>query len=295
MYRRELCLVAISDTHLGTYGCHATELLGYLRSVAPRILILNGDIIDLWEFKKHYFPAAHLNVIKEILKMASRGTRVYYVTGNHDDRLRRFTHAQLGNIQIRDKLELIVGGKKMLVFHGDVFDLSIQVTPLLARIGSRGYQLLILLNRWINNWRMHLGMRRISLAGGIKHSVKRAVRFIKDFEDMAIRFASEQGYDLVLCGHIHRPIIREVSDAPHPLTYLNAGDWVENLSALEFNGHEWRLHYHDPTDHVYANSRLDIQGTVMADEEEQLLPSEIRLDLDAILHASKTGTANCPG
>ncbi|MEL7124183.1 MAG: UDP-2,3-diacylglucosamine diphosphatase, partial [Bacteroidota bacterium] len=54
--KRELDIVIISDVHLGTYGCHAKELLNYLKSVKVETLILNGDVIDMWQFKKSYFP-----------------------------------------------------------------------------------------------------------------------------------------------------------------------------------------------------------------------------------------------
>ncbi|MBK7343633.1 MAG: UDP-2,3-diacylglucosamine diphosphatase [Saprospiraceae bacterium] len=150
MYRRKLCVAAISDVHLGTYGCHATELVRYLKSIDPEILVLNGDIIDMWEFRKRYFPADHLRVIKEIFRMGSKGTKVYYITGNHDDVLRRFSNLRLGPIQLKDKLVLQINQERTWIFHGDVFDMSIQVTPLLARIGSRSYNLLIRLNRMVN-------------------------------------------------------------------------------------------------------------------------------------------------
>ncbi len=256
MYRRKLCVAVISDVHLGTYGCHAKELYRYLRSIDPEILVLNGDIIDMWEFRKRYFPADHLQVIKEIFKMASKGTKVYYITGNHDDILRRFSNLRLGPIQLKDKLVLQINQEKTWIFHGDVFDMSIQVTPLLARLGCRGYNMLIRINRMVNKILERMQRPKISLAGKIKHSVKRAVRFVQDFEDLAIRAAFDKGYDYVLCGHIHRPMIRKV-DHPHgSVTYLNCGDWVENLTAMEHDGKTWKLHHFDQTDFIYRNDRL---------------------------------------
>lgn len=277
MYRRKLCVAAISDVHLGTYGCHALELHRYLKSIEPEILILNGDIIDMWEFRKKYFPLDHLKVIKEIFRMATEGTKVYYITGNHDDVLRRFTDLKLGPIQLKDKMVLQINGKKTWIFHGDVFDMSINVTPMLAKVGSRGYNLLIRLNRLVNHLLEKINRPKISLAGRIKHSVKRALQFVQDFEQLAIDAAIEKGYDYVLCGHIHRPTIRFAETAAGSVTYLNAGDWVENLSALEHNGTSWDLRFFDQTDHRFRNERLLIPDTAMFEDEEDTSMEDIAL------------------
>src|SRR6056297_3924575 len=120
--KRELDIVILSDVHLGTYGCHAKELHNYLKSIQPKTLILNGDFIDIWQFRKRYFPKEHLQVIQRILKMSARGTKVYYITGNHDEALRRYSDFSSGNIHLRDKLELQLNGKSYWIFHGDIFD-----------------------------------------------------------------------------------------------------------------------------------------------------------------------------
>ena len=101
MKKRKVELVVISDVHLGTYGCHAKELVQYLSSIKPKTLVLNGDIIDIWQFRKSYFPKSHLKVIKKIIDFAAKGTKVYYITGNHDEMLRKFSDTAIGNISIR--------------------------------------------------------------------------------------------------------------------------------------------------------------------------------------------------
>ena len=83
--KRRVEIAIISDVHLGTPGSHAKELLIYLRSIKPEILILNGDIIDIWQFKKRYWPKSHMKVVKYLIGLAAKGTQVYYITGNHDE------------------------------------------------------------------------------------------------------------------------------------------------------------------------------------------------------------------
>lgn len=265
--KRELDIVVISDVHLGTFGCHAQELLQYLKSIQPKMLVLNGDIIDIWQFNKRYFPMEHMEVIRRILKMAVKGTKVYYLTGNHDDILRKFGEMAFGMIQVRNKLVFQVDGKSHWIFHGDVFDPSIQRARWLAKLGGRGYDLLIRLNRNINYFRRALQMQPVSFASNIKKGVKGAVRFIQDFEEAAIQIAGEKGYDYVMCGHIHQPQIREVSvTSGRVVTYMNSGDWVEHLTALEYSAGTWRLFRHTEPERAAIGPREGVGRPITAEE-----------------------------
>ena len=241
MKKRKVEVLVISDLHLGTYGCQAKAILDYLKSVKPKTLVLNGDIIDIWQFRKRYFPKSHIKVLQEILKIASKGTKVYYITGNHDEALRKFTDLKLGNFVLTNKLLLHLDGKKSWIFHGDVFDASIQHSKWIAKFGGWGYDLLILLNQFINFCLEKMGRERYSLSKKIKNSVKKAVTFISDFENVAIELALEKEYDYVICGHIHQPQKRTVKQDNRLCTYLNSGDWIENLTALEYYNKEWHL------------------------------------------------------
>ena len=244
MKKRPLDIAVISDVHLGTYGCHADELLTYLNSITPKTLILNGDIIDIWQFNKRYFPKSHLKIIKKIINMASKGTEVIYITGNHDELLRRFSDTKMGNFSIVDKLILDLNGQKAWFFHGDVFDLSIQNAKWLARLGGYGYDSLILMNRCVNWCLEKMGKEKYSLSSKIKQSVKSAVKYIQNFEETAASLAIENGYDYVVCGHIHQTK-KEIIDTPKGrTTYLNSGDWVESLTALEFHFNRWKVYHY---------------------------------------------------
>lgn len=242
MKKRKVELVVISDVHLGTYGCHAKELLNYLSSIKPKILVLNGDFIDIWQFRKSYFPKEHLKVIRRIVEMASKGTKVYYMTGNHDELLRKFSDMTVGNFAILDKLVLEIDDKKAWIFHGDVFDVSVQHSKWIAKLGGLGYDYLILVNRLVNWCLVKIGREPYSFSKKIKASVKKAVRHISDFETTATDLAIEKQYDYVICGHIHEPKIVEKSNKNGSTLYLNSGDWVENLTALEYNRKRWKLY-----------------------------------------------------
>lgn len=145
--KRKLDVLVLSDVHLGTYGCRAKELLHYLRSVRPKIVVLNGDIIDIWQFSKRYWPKSHMKVVKHFLSWISKGIKVYYIPGNHDEMLRKFAGFKMGSFRIVNKLVLdLDNGQKAWMFHGDIFDVTMQHSKWLARLGAIGYDSLIIIN-----------------------------------------------------------------------------------------------------------------------------------------------------
>ncbi|MGZ4033378.1 MAG: UDP-2,3-diacylglucosamine diphosphatase [Bacteroidia bacterium] len=244
--KREVEVVVISDIHLGTYGCHAKELLQYLKSIKPKKIILNGDIIDIWQFNKRYWPTSHMQVIKHITGLMAKDVKVYYVTGNHDEMLRRFVGFKMGSLKIVNKVVLKLDGKKAWIFHGDVFDVTMKHAKWLAKLGAIGYDALILINRAVNFVSQKMGKGKISLSKKIKNSVKGAVKFINAFEQTAADIGISNGYDYVICGHIHQPEIREMKNAKGAITYMNSGDWIENLTSLEYNDGKWSIYkYHE--------------------------------------------------
>ena len=241
---RIIDVVIISDAHLGTYGCHAKELLQYLKSIKPKTLILNGDIIDIWQFTKNYWPSSHMLVVKELMDKMSSGCKITYIPGNHDEMLRKFAGLEVGNFQIKNKLILKQGNKKVWIFHGDIFDFTMQHSRWIAKLGSMGYGLLILINRLINKCLVFFGRNRMSLSKKIKNSVKSAVEFINNFEEVAAEIAIQNNYDFVACGHIHKAEIKKIKINDGETTYLNSGDWVESLTALEYNNKKWNLYHY---------------------------------------------------
>jgi UDP-2,3-diacylglucosamine pyrophosphatase LpxH len=242
--KRNVELVVLSDIHLGTSGCQAVELLKYLKSIKPRTLVLNGDIIDIWQFKKRYFPKAHLKLIKHIIGLASDRCTVYYITGNHDEMFRKFSGMKIGKLRIINDLVLHLDGKKVWFFHGDVFDVIMQYSKWLAKLGAIGYDTLIWLNTKVNWVGRKLKLEPVSFSKKIKQSVKSAVKYINAFEDSAAIVAARKGIDFIVCGHIHHPEMRNIQVENGSVNYLNSGDWLENLTSLEYNEKKWRIfHY----------------------------------------------------
>lgn len=250
--RRKVEIVVLSDIHLGTFGCHAEDLLRYLKTIKPDRIILNGDIIDMWQFSKRYWPKSHMQVIKHITGLLAKGTKIAYLPGNHDEMLRKFSGFRLGSFLIDNKLVLRLGRKRAWVFHGDVFDVTMRYSKWLAKLGAIGYDTLILINTFVNWCLQKFGKEKISLSKKVKDSVKSAIKFINNFEKIAAEIAISKGYDYVICGHIHQPEIKVIETEKGSVTYLNSGDWVENLTALEYDGKEWSIYKYK--DDPFANS-----------------------------------------
>jgi UDP-2,3-diacylglucosamine pyrophosphatase LpxH len=222
--------VWISDVHLGTSGCNATLLLDFLRSIECETLYLVGDIVDGWRLRKGwYWPDAHNEVVRRVLKMAHRGTRVIYVAGNHDEVLRDFTGMHFGGIDlVNEAIHETADGKRLLVVHGDMFDGVVLYARWLAFLGDKAYELLLRANVVFNWCRKRMGLPYWSLSAYLKRRVKNAVQYVCNFEEAVAHQASAQELDGVVCGHIHCAEIRQIGD----VTYYNDGDWVESCTAL---------------------------------------------------------------
>jgi len=279
MCKREVDIVVISDVHLGTYGCHAKELLKYLKSIKPKILILNGDIIDIWQFSKRYWPETHMKVVRKLMKFVTEGVPVYYLTGNHDELLRKFADMHLGSFHIQNKLVLELDGKKAWFFHGDIFDVTMQHSKWLAKLGAVGYDSLILINSFVN-WGLKLfGREKMSFSKKVKAQFKDAVKFINKFEDTAAELAAQNGYAYVVCGHIHQPEMRTVTTEDGQVLYLNSGDWVENLTALEYKDQNWNIFKYDPKDFQTD----EVEEGILSDSEDL----HSKLDINMLLQKIK--------
>lgn len=235
----------ISDVHLGTVDCKAEHLSRFLKQHTCDRLYLVGDIIDGWKLKQNfYWPQAHTNVVRKVLTKAQRGTEVIYVTGNHDEFLRKFVRFNLsvGNLRVvNEAIHVTADGRRLLITHGDAFDVITRYHAVIAKTGDALYEATMRINHHFNRARRLLGMRYFSLSAFAKQRVKTAVNVISDFEDAVAHECRRRGLDGVVCGHIHHAEVRDIDG----ITYHNCGDWVESCTALveDEHGHIEVLHW----------------------------------------------------
>jgi UDP-2,3-diacylglucosamine pyrophosphatase LpxH len=221
--------VWISDVHLGTRGSQAEALLGFLRTFDCQTLYVVGDLIDIWAMQRGvYWKQEHSDVIQKILRKGRKGSSVIYIPGNHDERITDFT-GDYANVHIQPRaIHITQTGRRLLVVHGHELDTVVQNMGWLAHVGDVGYQLLLHLNTPVNFFRRLFGFGHWSLSAYVKSSVKNVVNFIGSFEESMVRFASDEGAQGIICGHIHTAAIRRIKG----LDYYNTGDWVESRTAL---------------------------------------------------------------
>ena len=174
------------------------------------------------------------------------GTRVIYVTGNHDEMLRRYSDLQLGQFQLTDKLVIEIDHKMTWIFHGDVFDNTTKGSAKFwAKMGSNGYAVLLGFNRFINKLLKFFGREKVSLSKKVMQKVNESIVKIDEFETLVAELAIEKKYDYVICGHIHQPKKRIIANKGGSVTYLNSGDWVEHLTSLEYYNNDWHIYKYD--------------------------------------------------
>ncbi len=279
--KRPVDVIVLSDLHLGTYACKAKELLAYLKTVSPHLLILNGDIIDMWQLSKRYFPPAHIAVIQEILQFLSTGTRVIYITGNHDEALRRYSDLNIGNFQLTDKVVIEINNKMTWIFHGDVFDhTSSGQARFWGKLGSNGYALLLAFNRFVNRVSRFFGKEKISLSKKIMEQFHKRITKVDAFEKLISNIAIDKKYDCVICGHIHQPQKRLITTERGIVTYLNSGDWVENMTSLEYYDDTWHLY-------TYNEALLKTEKIKQQKAHPDVMTNEIAIYLHSLTVPNK--------
>jgi UDP-2,3-diacylglucosamine pyrophosphatase LpxH len=223
--------LVISDLHIGSKGCKTDEILELLKDESYQRYILVGDIIDGWLFKKYKkFSYQHTRVIRRLLKL-SKDKEIIWISGNHDEFLRKYTPIELGNIKVVD--EFIENG--VWYCHGDKYD-GIVKMHWLGMLGSIGYDLAIVIDRFLKRF-----YKKTSLSKYLKDNVKAAVSFMVDFENEMVRQAKKRKCHTVVCGHIHTPDYKIIDD----IYYLNCGDWVENCSHIVLENNKFELCYHN--------------------------------------------------
>ncbi len=242
MKKRRIEIAVISDVHLGSQECRAEELLAYLSSINPRKLVLNGDLIHCGKAVRKDFPGTHFKVLKKVLGMAASGTEVFYIRGDHEAGLKSFRTFELGNFQMRNQLQLTLDGKKAWFFHGDAFDPMPWAGRWFARFGREGYDFLRTANRGIRRMRILLGKLPVSMSARLNGSPAKTDENTSCFENTTSTWAIRNGYEMVICGHLHRAAKYWKETPAGKVLYLNSGDWVESLTALEYNFKRWKLY-----------------------------------------------------
>lgn len=228
--KRHVRTLFLSDIHLGTRGCQANMLLDFLEHHTADQIFLVGDIFDGWRLRRGWhWPQAHNNVVEALMAKAHSGTPITYIPGNHDEVMRNYLGTHFGGIEVKARAEHVTaGGQRILVTHGDQFDVVVMNAKWLAHVGDGAYSVVLVLNTWVNRIRRLWGGQYWSLSNWAKQQVKRAVNFIGEYEGVLSEEARRGGFDGIVCGHIHKAELKQIDS----ILYINCGDWVESCTAI---------------------------------------------------------------
>lgn len=228
----------LSDLHLGFRHSRVQSLLEFLNRHEPENLYLVGDFIDGWCLQSRWHWQTECNqIVARLMDLAKGGTRIRLAIGNHDNFLRgpmvlRFIE-QCGMVEVAEEFHhRTADGRQFLILHGDQFDHYERASSITVGFLSLFYEGILRTNStWsrITSAALH-GDR--SLVGRLKRRLKSIGKHVSCFRNQVVRHARHRGVDGVICGHIHAPQHVEIEG----ITYCNAGDWVENCTAVIEDG-----------------------------------------------------------
>jgi UDP-2,3-diacylglucosamine pyrophosphatase LpxH len=228
--RTKVRTLFLSDIHLGYKRARARELNEFLQGIEAECIVLVGDIVDALSMARRFFwSPEHTQIVRTLLARQRAGTRLIYIPGNHDASLGVMAEMLQGQLEVhREWVHQTARGERLLVLHGDQFDGVVTCPPWLTRLGDYMYEHIVTLSDRVNNLLRAMKRPYWPVAERIKLSIPVSVRYIEQFENVATKHAREQGYDGVVCGHIHRANLKHIDGT----LYCNTGDWVESCSAL---------------------------------------------------------------
>lgn len=262
--------VFVSDIHLGAAGARTDAVIAFLDDVDCEYLYLVGDVIDGWVGRKdRKWTPPHAEVIRVILEFAKTGCVVRYTPGNHDAFMRRLHGTQIGAIEIEHSFShRTADGKDLLVVHGDLFDKTCTKYQPVAFIGAWMYEAVWVMNKKVNEGRAERGKRNVDFATALKRGVKKFIGKATNYESGICEFGREGGFDGVVCGHVHKPLIESFEDG---FVYVNSGDWVEHCTAVV----------------EHFDGRLELLDFMDEPEKEARLPAAWKTIRDLVTQQSK--------
>jgi UDP-2,3-diacylglucosamine pyrophosphatase LpxH len=220
----------LSDIHLGYRHARVHELNEFLARVEAQCIVLVGDIVDTLSLaRRAYWSPGHTQVVRTLLARQRAGTRLVYIPGNHDASLAVLAQMLQGQFEVhREWVHRTARGARLLVLHGDQFDGVVHCPRWLQGLGDVVHGAAVGVSHLVNNVRRACGRPYWALTEPVKLGIGVSARYISQFEALAAAHARAQGYDGVVCGHIHRANLCKIDGT----LYANTGDWVETCSAL---------------------------------------------------------------
>lgn len=209
---REVASAAlISDLHLSPEDPRAVEIFVNFTKKLPgavRELFILGDLFEAYVGAKHLRVPGYAPVVAALRGLASAGISVTVLKGNRDFLLDSNFTKITGAAVAGDETSFTCGGKKFLLVHGDLFcirDVRYQAmrrklrSPMI-QFASRSLPLFVSL-------RVAAKLRKTSMK-----EIQQKTPSEMGIVDSEVSARLAQGYDYVICGHVHDPRVTKLQN-----------------------------------------------------------------------------------
>lgn len=213
-------VLIVSDLHLGSPLFNKKiSFLNLMQSTEYDMIVLNGDVIDIWEEKLNKIINNNIRII-ETINVISKQKTVVYIEGNHDPKTEDIRKI-FPNCQIIPSFQI----EDLFIIHGDEFDKLVSKYSWLVK--------LLFIPHWIGE---RFGLNIKAFFRELTHSISNKrnknyyTNLVKDINNEAISKYSCRCNFLVM-GHTHSPKIIEEAGC----VYINGGDLIHNYTYVEFD------------------------------------------------------------
>lgn len=246
-----------SDVHLGLGSAASNRdreaallrFLAKVREERPEALYIVGDLFDYWFEYRTVIPRGFSRTIGALAALVDAGVRVEYLVGNHDFGHRDFFEREIGISVHFDDIERTIAGRRCYLAHGDgkAFNdtgYAILKRVLRARVSNALFRLIhpdlgIGLAAFASRRsRDHTAQKNYGAGRGGAGSGGADER-AGETDGLAAfaRRKIEEGVQLVVMGHSHRPLRLDLPGG----TYINLGTWLRDRSYLVLTEEDMEL------------------------------------------------------
>jgi len=194
----------VSDIHLGDKDSKADVLLKVLKKYKAKTIIIAGDLFDHHNLNR--LKGSHWKILSKLRKL-SKKQKVIYLIGNHCFLKAEFMSILLG-FDCKDELVIELNDEKILLIHGDIFDMFFTRYKYITNFVVRLYYLF-----------RHYTPFADDFFRLLKHRTNNFIEKAGDMKKNALKYIEFNNYDKVICGHSH---ISEYDDK-----YINTGSFCE--------------------------------------------------------------------
>jgi UDP-2,3-diacylglucosamine hydrolase len=205
-------------------------------------LVIAGDFFDFWFGRGDAVYPGFQPVIDQIAALKRQGVRVCLCEGNHDFFLGEYFTGRLGIEVYPEWAAFEIDGLRVLVSHGDTVDR-----------GNRKYLALrgFLRSRFSCALQRLLPQKLLWRLARVSSDMSKSIPGMPEdrLAEIMHRFALgkfQEGYDAVILGHCHKPILREAIYNGSVKTFATLGDWIANDSYLSYDDGRFSMNRFSP-------------------------------------------------